>query len=86
MAERSNENALTANGLVLQKHKETFDRNGNVTADSSGTNVWAEAFADNEENSLMQSHASRSPRPRRLANHCCPKRGKSSKKSRMRCY
>ncbi|WP_127596122.1 hypothetical protein [Paenibacillus lautus] len=31
---------LTANELVLQKLKETFDRNENITADSGGTNVW----------------------------------------------
>ncbi|SED13150.1 hypothetical protein [Paenibacillus sp. GP183] len=40
MAERPNGKTLTANELVLQKLKETFDRNGNVTTDSNGTNVW----------------------------------------------
>ena len=40
MAERSSGNKLTANELVLQKLKETFDRNENVAVDSNGTNVW----------------------------------------------
>lgn len=40
MAEKPGGKKLTANELVLQKLKETFERNGNVAADSSGTNVW----------------------------------------------
>lgn len=40
MAERPSGKKLTANELVLRKLKETFDRNENVAADSSGTNVW----------------------------------------------
>ncbi len=51
MAERPSRKTLTADELVLQKLKETFERNGNVTADSNGTNVWvmlaaSEAFSD----------------------------------------
>src|SRR5690606_35298055 len=40
MAERTSGKKLIANELVLQKLKETFDRNENITADSGGTNVW----------------------------------------------
>ncbi|MHA6481651.1 hypothetical protein ACX1C1_07080 [Paenibacillus sp. strain BS8-2] len=40
MAERPSGKKLTANELVLQKLKETFERNGNVTSDCNGTNVW----------------------------------------------
>lgn len=40
MAERTSGKKLTANELVLQKLKETFNRNENVTVDSNGTNVW----------------------------------------------
>jgi hypothetical protein len=40
MVERPCGKKLTANELVLQKLKETFDRNENVTSDSNGTNVW----------------------------------------------
>lgn len=40
MAERPSGKKLTVNELILQKLKETFDRDENVTADSNGTNVW----------------------------------------------
>lgn len=40
MAERPSGKKLTANELVLQKLKETFERNENVAADSNWTNVW----------------------------------------------
>ncbi|MGG4495459.1 hypothetical protein [Brevibacillus reuszeri] len=40
MAERPSGKKLTANKLVPQKLKETFDRNENVTTDINGTNVW----------------------------------------------
>lgn len=40
MAERPSGKKLKENELVLQKLKETFDRNENVTVDSNGTNVW----------------------------------------------
>jgi hypothetical protein len=40
MAERPSGKKLMANELVLQKLKDMFDRNENVTADSNGTNVW----------------------------------------------
>lgn len=40
MAERPSGKKLTANELVLQQLKETFERNENVTADRNGTNVW----------------------------------------------
>lgn len=51
MVERTGGKKLTANELVLQKLKETFERNGIVNADSNGTNVWvmlvaAEPFSD----------------------------------------
>jgi hypothetical protein len=57
MAERPSGKKLTANELVLQKLKETFDRNENVAVDSNGTNVWvmlaaAEPFSDLLEKNL----------------------------------
>ncbi|MDB5054115.1 MAG: hypothetical protein JWM44_2165 [Bacilli bacterium] len=45
MAERPSGKKLTANELVLKKLKETFERNGNVAVDSSGTNVWVMLIA-----------------------------------------
>lgn len=51
MAEKPSGKKLTADELVLQKLKETFERNENINVDSNGTNVWvmlaaAEAFSD----------------------------------------
>ncbi|WP_165972432.1 hypothetical protein [Paenibacillus piri] len=40
MAERPSGKKLTVNELVLQKLKDMFDRNENVTSDSNGSNVW----------------------------------------------
>ncbi|MDQ0060739.1 hypothetical protein [Paenibacillus harenae] len=61
MAERPSGKKLTANELVLQNLKESFDRNENVTDNNSnGTNVCvmlvaAEPFASNDENGLGPS-------------------------------
>lgn len=51
MAESPSGKKLTANKLVLQKLKQTFERNENVTDDCNGTNIWvmliaAEPFSD----------------------------------------
>ena len=51
MAERPSGKRLTADELVLQKLKETFERNENINIDGNGTNVWvmlaaAETFSD----------------------------------------
>lgn len=40
MAERPSGKKLTSNEMILQKLKETFDRNENITTDRNGTNVW----------------------------------------------
>lgn len=47
MAKRTSGKKLTVNELILQKLKETFDRNENVTADRNGTNVWIMLVAAN---------------------------------------
>jgi hypothetical protein len=40
MAERPCGKKLMANELVLQKLRETFEQNENITTNSNGTNVW----------------------------------------------
>jgi hypothetical protein len=66
MAEKPSGKTLTANELVLQKLTETFERNGNVAADSSGTNVWvmlvaAEPLAYGEESSFRRTPSEQKP-------------------------
>jgi hypothetical protein len=45
MAERSSRKTLTTNELIIQKLKETFDRNGNILIEPNNTNVWLMAVA-----------------------------------------
>ncbi|MFE0555072.1 hypothetical protein ACFW1P_03920 [Paenibacillus sp. NPDC058910] len=66
MAERPSGKKLTANELVLRKLKETFDRNGNVTADSDETNIWVmlaalKPFSDQLEEHLPYPLSGRKP-------------------------
>jgi hypothetical protein len=56
MVERPCGKKLTANELVLQKLKETFDRNENVTSDSNGTNVWVMHVAAEPLSDLLVEH------------------------------
>jgi hypothetical protein len=65
MAERPSGKKLRANELVLQKLKETFDRNENAV-DSNGTNVWvmlaaAEPFSDLLEKNLPYPPSDQKP-------------------------
>jgi len=64
MAERTNSKKLTANELIVQKLKETFDRKGAVP--NEGSNVWvmtvaAKPFQEGVENGLSQEPGSRKP-------------------------
>ncbi len=65
MAERPSGMKLTANELLLQKLKETFDQNENA-ADSNGTNVWVmlvavETFPDLLERDLPYPPSGQKP-------------------------
>ncbi|MDQ0048449.1 hypothetical protein J2T18_002749 [Paenibacillus polymyxa] len=45
MAKRTSKHLLTANQLIIQKLKETFNQNGNILEEPNNTNVWLMSVA-----------------------------------------
>jgi len=56
MAQRPSGRKMTANELVLQKLKMTFDRNENVITDRNGMNVWVMFAALSSYSDLLEEH------------------------------